>query len=87
MQQCLFNLQRLAILADVILNFIFLMFYYLLFYYSPTSLQTILGRLFLVGRLLFNKTSTLVGYFVSLPEKGRREIEEILEEIKERDRV
>ena len=31
----------------------------------------------------FNDTSTLVGHFVSLPEKGRREI---VEEMKERDR-
>ena len=34
----------------------------------------------------FNDTSTLVGYFVSSPEKRRREIEEIVEEMKERDR-
>ena len=31
----------------------------------------------------FNDTSTLVGYFVSSPEKGRKEI---VEEMKERDR-
>ena len=37
----------------------------------------------------FNDTSTLVGHFVSSPrerEKRRKEIEEIVEEIKERDR-
>ena len=33
-----------------------------------------------------NDTSTLVGYFVSLPEKGRREIEEIVDEMKKTDR-
>ena len=32
----------------------------------------------------FNDTSTLVGHFVS--EKGRKEIEEIVEEMKERNR-
>ena len=31
----------------------------------------------------FNDTSTLVGHFVLLPEKGRKEIEEIVEEMKE----
>ena len=34
----------------------------------------------------FNDTSTLVGHFCRLPEKGRKEIEEIVEEMKERDR-
>ena len=34
----------------------------------------------------FNNTSTLVGHFCRSPEKRRREIEEIVEEIKERDR-
>ena len=34
----------------------------------------------------FNDTSTLVGYLCHFPEKGRRETEEIAEEIKERDR-
>ena len=34
----------------------------------------------------FNDTSTLVGHFVSLPEKGRKEIEETIEETEERDR-
>ena len=34
----------------------------------------------------FNDTPTLVGHFVRLPEKGRKEIEEIAEQIKERDR-
>ena len=34
----------------------------------------------------FNDNSTLVGHFVSLPEKGRKEIEEIVEEMKERDK-
>ena len=33
----------------------------------------------------FNDTSTLVGHFVSSPEKGRKEIEET-EEMKEKDR-
>ena len=33
----------------------------------------------------FNDTSTLVGHFVSNPGKGREEIEEIVEEMKERD--
>ena len=38
--------------------------------------------------LWFNDTSTLVGHFFvwRLPEKGRKEREEIVEEIKERDR-
>ena len=36
--------------------------------------------------LRFNDMSTLVGHFVSLPEKGRKEIEKIVEEMKERDR-
>ena len=34
----------------------------------------------------FNDTSTLEGHFVSSPEKGRKEIEERVEEMKERDR-
>ena len=34
----------------------------------------------------FNDTSTLEGYLCHLPEKGRRVIEEIVEEMKERDR-
>ena len=37
----------------------------------------------------FNDTSTIVGHFVSSPrerEKRRREIEEILEKMSERDR-
>ena len=34
----------------------------------------------------FNETSTLAGHLCRLPEKGRREIEEIIEEMKERDR-
>ena len=33
----------------------------------------------------FNDTSTLVGHFCRLLEKGRKEIEEIAVEIKERD--
>ena len=33
----------------------------------------------------FNDTSTLVAHLVSSPEKGRKEIEEVVEEIKERD--
>ena len=36
--------------------------------------------------LEFNDMSTLVGHFMSSPEKGRKEIEEIIEEIKVRDR-
>ena len=34
----------------------------------------------------FKDTSTFVGHFCRLPEKERREIEEIVEEMKERDR-
>ena len=34
----------------------------------------------------FNDTSTLEGHLCRLPEKGRKVIEEIVEEIKERDR-
>ena len=34
----------------------------------------------------FNDTSTAVGHFCRLAEKGRKEIEEIVEEMKERDR-
>ena len=34
----------------------------------------------------FNDTPTLVGRFCHLPEKGRKEIEEIVEEMKERNR-
>ena len=34
----------------------------------------------------FNDTSTLVVILCHLPEKGRKEIEEIVEEMKERDR-
>ena len=30
--------------------------------------------------------STTVGHFVHLPEKGRKEIEDIVEEMEERDR-
>ena len=36
--------------------------------------------------LVFNDTSTLMSHFESLPEKGRTDIEEIVEEMKERDR-
>ena len=36
--------------------------------------------------LEFNDTSTLVGHFVSSPRESGEEIEEIIEEIKERDR-
>ena len=43
------------------------------------------ARFFLIV-LGFNDTSTLVGHFVSLPEKGRKETEKIAEEMKERDR-
>ena len=35
----------------------------------------------------FNDMSTLLGHLCRLPEKGRREIEEIEEEMKETDRV
>ena len=44
-----------------------------------------MGKIVVLG---FNDTPTLVGHFVilcHLPEKGRKEIEEIAEEIKERD--
>ena len=34
----------------------------------------------------FNDTSTLVGHFVCLPAKARKEVEEMVEEIKEGDR-
>ena len=34
----------------------------------------------------FNNTSTLVGHFCCLPEKGRKEIGEIVEEMKEKSR-
>ena len=34
----------------------------------------------------FNDTSTLVGHFVSSPREGRKETEEIVEEMKERNR-
>ena len=34
----------------------------------------------------FNDTSTLVDHFVSPPRERRKEIEEIVEEMKERDR-
>ena len=33
----------------------------------------------------FKDTSTLVGHFVSPPEKGRKETEETVEEMKERN--
>ena len=42
-------------------------------------------RLFLIV-LGFNDRLTIVGHFCRLPEKGRKEIEEIVEEMKERDR-
>ena len=41
---------------------------------------------FLLIELGFNNTSTLVGYLCHIPEKGRRELEEIVEEMKERDK-
>ena len=51
------------------------------------SYINVLGLYKCMGIVLgFNDTSTLVGHFVSLPEKGRREIEEIVEEMKESDR-
>ena len=34
----------------------------------------------------FNDMSTLVGHFVSLPDKGRKAIEETVQEMKERDK-
>ena len=34
----------------------------------------------------FHDTSTLVGHFVLSPRKGRKEIEQIAEEMKERDK-
>ena len=34
----------------------------------------------------FHDTPTLVGHFVSSPRKGRKEIEEMVEEMKEKDR-
>ena len=34
----------------------------------------------------FNDISTLVGHFVLFPEKGRKQIEEKVERMKERDR-
>ena len=41
----------------------------------------------LIDVLGFNDTSTLVGHFVSISQRrGRKEIEEIVEEMKERDR-
>ena len=36
------------------------------------------NKLILLG---FNDTATLVGHFLSLPEKGRKEIEEIVDEM------
>ena len=42
-----------------------------------------MNRIVVLG---FKDTSTLVGHFVSLPEKGRREIEETVKEMKEMDR-
>ena len=36
--------------------------------------------------LVFNDTSILVGHFVSSPRERGKEIEEIVEEMKERDR-
>ena len=36
--------------------------------------------------LEFNDTSTLVGHFVSSPREREKEIEEIVEEMKERNR-
>ena len=42
-----------------------------------------MGCFFIV--LGFNNTSTLVGHLCHLPKKGRKEIEEIVEEMKERD--
>ena len=41
---------------------------------------------FLLIMLGFNDTSTLVVILCRLSEKGRKEIEEIVEEMKERDR-
>ena len=42
------------------------------------------GCLIVLG---FNDTSTLVGHLCCLPEKGRKEIQEILEETKVKDRA
>ena len=50
----------------------------------PFFLSGQLSWFFIV--LGFNDTSTLVGHLCRLPEKGRKVIEEIVEEIKERDR-
>ena len=50
---------------------------YLFLYNCTGELKT--GWLVVLG---FNDTSTTVGHFVSLPETGRREIEEIVEEEK-----
>ena len=45
-----------------------------------------LTRYLLFSVLGFNDTSTLVVILCHLPEKGRKEIEEIVEKMKERDR-
>ena len=42
-------------------------------------------RVLILIVLAFNDTSTLVDHFVSFPEKGRKEMEEIVEEMKERN--
>ena len=43
-------------------------------------------RVYAVIVLGFNDTWTLVGILCCLPEKGKKEIEETVEEMKERDR-
>ena len=51
--------------------------------------QTSSGPWNFVGFLIvlgFNDTSTLVGHFVSSPREGRKETEEIVEEMKEMNR-
>ena len=55
--------------------------------------QIILPSVYWLIVLGFNNTSTLVGHFVlsprereNLPEKGRKETEEIAEEMKQRER-
>ena len=48
-----------------------------------------MSNIFIFPKLIvlgFNNTSTLVGHFVSSPRERRKDMEEIAEEMKERDR-
>ena len=75
----LFSLQcRLQVNILVVVNYFLVSFTQDI----PTCISDSVDSLTVMG---FNNMSTLVGHLCRLPEKGRKEIEEIVEKMKERD--